>query len=44
MKCAEVSGGFRKTTNNLMEIYAAIADRELLLECMAFSNVCAYQT
>ena len=29
-KRAEVSGGFRKTTNNRMEIYAAIAGLELL--------------
>ena len=29
-KRKEVSGGFRKTTNNRMEIYAAIAGLELL--------------
>ena len=29
-KRAEISGGFRKTTNNRMEIYAAIAGLELL--------------
>jgi len=29
-KRAEVSGGFRKTTNNRMEIFAAIAGLELL--------------
>jgi ribonuclease HI len=29
-KRAEISGGFRKTTNNRMEIFAAIAGLELL--------------
>ena len=29
-KRAEVSGGFRKTTNNRMEIFAAIAGLEML--------------
>lgn len=34
-KRAEVSGGFRKTTNNRMEIFAAIAGLELLKQpCM----------
>ena len=29
-KRAEASGGFRKTTNNRMEIFAAVAELELL--------------
>lgn len=32
-KRSEVSGGFRKTANNQMEIFAAIAGLELLKQC-----------
>jgi len=40
-KRAEVRGGFRKTTNNRMEIFAAIAGLELLKQpckVMVFSD------